>query len=57
MHIANYCGPLTFIEVTICGFTSHNANLEIILEIRCFYTKTRTHFIKLAHLVLVYTVF
>ena len=39
MHIANYCGPLTFIEVTICGMPQRNVSFEIVLKIRCFYAK------------------
>ena len=57
MHIANYRGPLTFIEVTICGIIHIMQVLKLFSKFAVF-TLKRVHVLeKLAHLGLVYTVF
>ena len=39
MHIANYCGPLTFIEVIICGMPHVTQVLKLFLKFAVFYAK------------------
>ena len=68
MHIANYLGPLTFIEVTICGMPHVTRVLKLIIIIiiiiyfpsrnnlhgcRIFETFTRLTFVNLVHNLLV----
>ena len=57
MHIANYLGPLTFIEVTICSMLHIMQVLKLFSKFAVFMLKCVHILEKLANLRLIYTVF